>query len=521
MNKYLKNIIDIDKEKLKYSFLYTFIIGFAAHGYAYSNFQPNHDSLAEAIGTASYLSWKIQLGRYLKVLYDLIFGKFNSFPWSNGVITLVWISISAYLICKMFHFDKKFHIAIVCGILTTNITVIALTATYAHDLDSDACALLLSVLGTDIWQIYTSFSNKTIKDYIVYGLIIGLCLASSLALYQAFICVFVSLVLMISTIRCLNTFNIKDIWKSCFYAAGTLVVGGGIYYLGLKVVHYITGVSIAEGKYNSVSNAWQNSEPIKDRLVNCLKQYVSTFLNPTAYVSSTVVIRIVNYSVIIIFLLCLLYFFIKLLKEKQGIYYVLTIIFFCILLPFAMNGMRLLNQSVHHLMIYAFWLSYIFVYYLSVNIEKNKLINFVSSILLSYIVLMNIQTANACYVKKTTEKEATLSLMTRVIERIESLDGYKEGETPVVFVGSPNEYLKSLSPFDEISTITGMGDNSPMTYYGTNKMYINMIMKIPMDISDLSEFSEEIDSETIAHMESYPSKGSVKIIDGIVIVKFE
>ena len=134
---------------------------------------------------------------------------------------------------------------------------------------------------------------------------------------------------------------------------------------------------------------------------------------------------------------------------------------------------------------------------------------------------MNIQTANACYVKKTTEKEATLSLMTRVIERIESLDGYKEGETPVVFVGSPNEYLKSFSPFDEISTINGMGDNSPMTYYGTNKMYINMIMKIPMDISDLSEFSEEIDSETIAHMESYPSKGSVKIIDGIVIVKFE
>ena len=55
-------------------------------------------------------------------------------------------------------------------------------------------------------------------------------------------------------------------------------------------MHYITGVSIAEGKYNSVSNAWQNSEPIKDRLVNCLKQYVSTFLNPTAYVSSTVLI---------------------------------------------------------------------------------------------------------------------------------------------------------------------------------------------------------------------------------------
>ncbi len=520
MNKYLKNIIDIDNEKLKYSFLYTFIIGFTAHGYAYANFQPNHDSLAEAIGNSGYLTWKIQLGRYLKVLYDFIFGKFNCLTWSNGIITLVWTSISVYLICKMFHFDKKFHIVMVSGILTTNITVIALTATYAPDLGSDACALLLSVLGTYIWERYTNLSNKTVKYSFVYGLIIGLCLASSLALYQAFICVFVSLVLMILIIRCLNVFGIKDIWKSCFYAANTLVAGGGIYYLGLKLVYYITGVSIVEGKYNSISNAWQNSEPIKDRLVNCLKQFVSAFLNSTAYVSSTIVIRIVNYFVIIIFLLCLLLVLTKLLKEKQ-IYYVLTIIFFCILLPFAMNGMRLLNQSVHQLMIYAFWLSYVFAYYLSVNILKSKSINIVNSILLSYIILMNIQTANVCYVKKTTESEATLSLMTRVIERIESLDGYKEGETPVVFVGSPNKYLKSFSPFDEISTITGMGDNSPISYLDTYKMYINMIMKIPMDISDSSEVSEIIDPESIAGMESYPSKGSAKIIGGVVVVKFE
>ena len=224
----LRGIFVIDKDKLRNCFLYTYIIGFIAHGYAYANFQPSHDSLNELISDATYISWKLQLGRYLKPLYDFVFGCFESFPWSNGIFSLFWISISAYLICEMLNFEKKHYILIVCGILTTNITVISLTATYAQDLGGDMFALALSVLATYIWQRYTLIKEKNYKLFAIYGCLACLCLMFSLALYQAYICVYVSLVLMISIIKCINAEknNLKDIWNSCFCALFFLITGG-------------------------------------------------------------------------------------------------------------------------------------------------------------------------------------------------------------------------------------------------------------------------------------------------------
>lgn len=282
---------------------------------------------------------------------------------------------------------------------------------------------------------------------------------------------------------------------------------------------YLTGISLKQNNSNSVSNLWQNKEPIINRLIYCLLQYVGSFLIMPGYEYPSAIPITINIILILLSLFCILISLIKLAKRKQG-YYAITIVLFCILLPFSMNGMRLLNQATHHLMRYAIWLSYIFAYYLYINFIDTKKIKIICTILLSFLILNNIQTANASYVKKTTEQEATLSLMTRVVERIESLNGYNKGVTPVVFIGTPNDYLNSYSFFDEISSITGMDCNSAITYYSQYKKYISIIMRVSMNIIDEEEAYKTIDKESIDAIDSFPLKDSIQIINGIVVVKF-
>lgn len=82
-------IKSFDKKKLIQCLLFTFVIGLITHGYAFLNFQPSHDSLSEVVSDAAYHQWKIQLGRYLKPVYDTVLGSFTSLPWTNGLISLL------------------------------------------------------------------------------------------------------------------------------------------------------------------------------------------------------------------------------------------------------------------------------------------------------------------------------------------------------------------------------------------------------------------------------------------------
>lgn len=519
----------INKENFKKSFLYTFIIGFIAHGFAYANFQPSHDSLAEAISSAEIMNWKIQLGRYLKPLYDMIFGYFTSFPWTNGIVTLFWLSIVVYLMVEILDLKKNIHIGIVCGILLTNITIISLTATYEHDLGSDMCGLAFAMLGVYVWNQYTNlnFELKNWKTSFVYGLIIACCIMVSLALYQAFICVFVSMVLIISVLRCMDEkYLLKNIWISDIYAAISTIIGGILYYAGLKIVLLMTNISLKQDNYNSVSNAWSNSESIRERIVSCLKQFILAFLDMSGYgVYSSKIPQFINVFLFVLGFVCFIGICFQLIKKKVSICNILSAIFFIILLPFSMNGMRLLNTMVHNLMIYAFWLSYVFIFCLVLkfkdsenNSVKLRWIEKVTIVLLSVLILMNVQIGNAAYVKKATEQEATLSLMTRVVDKVEDLEGYEAGVTPVVFVGIPNQYLKNYDPFNGLGTITGLESNSPITY--NYYSYLKMMMRININVVDSTVAYEKFGNDYIEKMSTFPKKDGLVLKDGIVVVKF-
>lgn len=137
------------------------------------------------------------------------------------------------------------------------------------------------------------------------------------------------------------------------------------------------------------------------------------------------------------------------------------------------------------------------------------------------MILFNIQVANSAYTKKNADNEATLSMMTRVVDKIESLEGYKAGTTPVVFIGEPNDYLKSYVYYGELETLTGLNNNSAITYYGTYSNYFKQIMRADINIIEEDEALEQVAAAEIDSMNTFPSTGSIAVKNGIVVVKFD
>lgn len=529
-----------DKKRLFQCLLFTFVIGLITHGYAFLNFQPSHDSLSEVVSDASYHQWKIQLGRYLKPVYDTVLGSFTSLPWTNGLLSLLWISLAAFLIVNALKINHAWIIAIFCGILTANITVTSLTATYAPDLGSDMLALLWAVSG---WWLFCRFFNRsplicpprtgcpalgihnTRVKLLLFFAAISACLAASLALYQSYICVFITLVIIFSILQLLTAS--QSVWRNVFYAdlfaAAATAAGGLLYFAGLWFVCHITGVSLNTSNYNSLSNAWTNSESFDIRLISCFCQFRDTFFKTPGYVFPSRFPQTVNILLLLLGIICLLGIGYRLLKQHDCAGNIVYAVLLLPALPFSMNAMRLFNAVVHDLMIYAFWLIYLFIFLLAFcfsKILKNTLPQKIAALLLSCILLFQIQTANAAYVKKATEQQATLSVMTRIVDRIEGLDDYEPGVTPVAFIGTPCSYSKEFPEFYELSSITGLRDTSPITYQEAFSRYISMILHIDMNLADETVWLDRVGVDAIRAMPVFPHSGSIQEINGIVIVKF-
>lgn len=85
-----------------------------------------------------------------------------------------------------------------------------------------------------------------------------------LRVHQAFLFAYITMVLLLSILKCLEEpkLSFKKLWTADFLAAGSAGIGAILYYGGLKLSARLTGISLIENNYNSVSNAWTNTEPL-------------------------------------------------------------------------------------------------------------------------------------------------------------------------------------------------------------------------------------------------------------------
>ena len=493
-----------EKNRLAAIFVATFLWGLVAHGYALLNFTISHDSLNEfwvfhSVGyyEGSVAQWKIALGRFLTPVYQLLFRGETVAPWFSGMLALVWIALAVWVTAQIFDIRERWLLIFTSGIFTVNLSTIALTASYLSDLDADLFAVLAAVYAVLFWK------QGGRRQLFAIALLVV-----TLGLYQSMLSVYISFVIFLCILRLADGDQVKAVFSDCFRASGLMAAGGVLYLLLSKAACALAGLTLTQQE-NGLANMLKGGSSIISLLRVTFTSWLSLFAIEAP--------RINGIFNALLFLAAFL-LSVDILRSKQiPAANKALMVLLAVLLPFGANVAAFLNNGeVHLLMLYAAWLLYLLILLLCRRVSDRKPKPLLlCSLLIGLVLFSNIRFSNQLYTRKDQERQAALSLMTRVTDRIEQTEGYVPGETEVAILGAPD--VAPLSGYDQAYEITGAIFSSPITtedFYGA---YFATILQNPIRLCDSRR--REALAMHAQDLPAFPSAGCVTWIDGTLVIR--
>lgn len=496
----------------KTTFFSTFIIGLLAHMYMLTNFLPNHDTTA----LTSDLAYTVMHGRWF-TQYATLISSTISLPWVNGLLSIFYIALAASLLVHLFQVQSTVIAVLIGGLMVTFPTVTS-TLTYIMFSDAFLLCILISTLA-----IFITYKYK-------YGFLCGtILLTLCLGTYQAYFAYAAALSVTILIVALFHDYeNIKHIFIKGAHLLFTLIGSLFFYFIILK----ITTKNIPLTSYMNIDKIGQLSlAEIPTLLGNAFKDSFRFFIRNTYGL---------HYSflpLLFIIVFCILGYwcihFIVQNKVYKNVVSFLLLFVLLLLFPLACGLVWLMNPPLVYLnMQFSLCLVPILALLLLDIMQENKadkssvhlFITHLASWLISITTVICIFcytiTANRVYFKADiTNKQAT-AYSIELTTRIESCDGYQVG-MPVVFMGTPGDSIFNADFYGPMGGFPGTPDNLPATY--SYSEYLRNITGATFSYIDITNEHYDTLSEnpTFQNMPTYPNEGSIQIIDGWVVVKFE
>ena len=110
-------------------------------------------------------------------------------------------------------------------------------------------------------------------------------------------------------------------------------------------------------------------------------------------------------------------------------------------------------------------------------------------------------------------------LMTRVLDRVEQVEGYVPGETPVAFLGK--FYESPLLGEDVFAAYrqTGLEMRTPVTYGDVAASYLHDRLGYNIRLATDEEIGAHASDPEVQSLGVFPASDSVKMVDGCVYVR--
>lgn len=507
------------RKQLSLSLAATFLWGLFAHGFAFSNNNVTHDSLREFHSEILGNEIKMGSGRVLTPIYRDLFGTDVTLPWFMGLLALLWIGLAVFLIVRLFRVESPALVCLIAGVCATNLAVSSTIATYIHDLDSYMFSMLCAVLSAHIWRSHSK------------GWLLGAVFAAiSLGIYQSFFFVAVTLVMMVCILDLLQERSFRVVFTGGLKAIGMFLLGGGLYFLMMKVLLAAAGLKLVGGEYNSLDKALSlTPDTLVPQILSAYRDFFTRLIAsysayPSILVKAGTMLLLAGILIVVTAGLC---------NRNVHIPEKLLCILLVLLLPLGMNLIHVMTVGNNHdLMTYPIWMTYVLALILADWIWKQETAagkpdwlmagqRMVCMALVFLLVYGNVRFANGMYIKKELEHEAYTSLMTRVVARMESMEDYMPGETEVVFADMPENLNDVMPGFKDYWNVTGMTEPD-MIYVGARdrfQAYFDYMMGLPILLAEDALWNGAPELEAVQEMPVYPAQGSMQMIEGVLYVK--
>ena len=490
--------------------LWTFVFGLLAHGFAYFNADFSHDALYQL--TADDDLWQVSLGRFLQPVWRLVRGDVSA-PWLLGALSLVCIALAARLVIELMGMRRPLWKVLTCALMTVSQTVTMLNATYGPWVDAFMLSMLLAVVS--VWLLERGGGRGFVGG--------AVCLAASLALYQSYVSMALGLMLLLFMDRALRgraEYPPRALFAWAGKAAAMALLAAALYWGGMQLALRLTGETLSRS-YNSIAGALDFSLA---ELPLLLGRTCWRFVRLLAIPSAAQPVRVVAMNALLA-ALCVGLFLRRVWRARPGWQNALLAALAAMLLPFALNISFFFSKGVSHdLMTYAFVLVYLMSMQFEERFEESeprarRPLRAIVAGAMCVILLSGTVYANTAYLKKDLESQSFDMLMTRVLDRVEQVEGYVPGETPVAFLG--NFSASPLMGEDAFAGYwqTGLNFRAPVTHEGSRAAYFAKKLGYNVLLAPQAEVDAIAQSETARSMGVFPAADSVQMVDGCVCVR--
>ncbi len=502
----------------KISFFSCIIVGILSQGMGLFNKFSVHDdanSLFALGATFNVGRWSLDI---IGELEKRFFGNVNySLPLYNGALSLFFIALTSCIIVKAFEISNL-YICVFIGAILACFPTVTTAFGFIYGAHIIMFGLFIGILGA-----YLICTGNTI-----WWRLIGILLAAtSVGVYQAFIPMMLSFILF---------YCIHMVWKSEKCAEKEVIIQiilKPLYIIGFMAVYFlinriylrILGAELSS--YKGVDTV--GSVPITQYILRVLVAY-KQFLFPSKgssfymYPSN---VRVLYYSFGVLGALLAGYSLYK--KSKQSLLLFIAMLSLYGLVPLATNFIIVMTgpDVIHSYMMYAAVMPFILVAYLVdrmvSEIVIENVLNKTFIVFCCMLLLMYIRYDNKCYFLANYAQQEAISYYTTLITRIKSAEGYDD-EYPVAFVNEGRISDATLSGVESVKR-KAFDDVNQIPYWNV-KVYVNNYAWRDFMLNWCGYKPQEIDAaevENIAEIDSmphYPDDGSIKVIDGIVVVNF-
>ena len=470
----------------KLPFIATLLFGLAAHAFAMTNKLPFDDEAIYLFGKGT----TTESGSYGLELLRLIMPDY-SMPWIYGLISLLLISAAVCVIIKLFDIKSRV-LQVLLGALF--ITFPAETGTLGYMFTAAPYALALFLSAAAVY----SYSRRT-RGGLIAALVM---LAFSCSIYQGYFSFAASLCVLMMISRLVSGEDAKTVLVSglrmlAMLAAALLLYGAVILFFS-KLLDY----PVLSGVVNS-------SQSIPMRIAVAYSAYIKTILcGYFGYVRGTAS-RLAHIALLIVMAVLIVRGEVK----RHDIRHSLLLALCLFLFPLSCYCLY-----IHALALYSFASLYILAAIIIDRAEPGWKLrpDAVAAAAMAVVIVCNTYFANEFSLYSYLMKENVTSFYTSLLTQVYETPGFAEG-TELALIGEPPEFpveRNACYTRDEFTLLGNPVDSSAIAPF-----IIRYYIGSDIPLADDDTVAALKDTAEFAEMPVYPYYGSVRMIDGTVVVR--
>ena len=488
----------------KLTFAASVILGFVVHIYMFVNKLPNHDDVNHLF----YADYGTASGRWLLPFILGLDGPFST-PWLIGLLSVLCLAGTVCFTTSLLRIRHPLGCIVTAAVM---VAFPAVTATFTYMFTADAYffSLLLAAFGA-----YAAVRMR-------WGEFIGAAaITLSLGIYQSYLGVAAALMVGALLFETLDgKLSFKELFLKGLRLLGSLALALAAY----MVIVRITTRDAPLVDYMGISEMGKISLRELPALVwHSYHKYITFFLkNDSGYHFGFLKYAFAAAGVCTVGLGAWL-----LWKRRLGPARTVLAAALVGMYPLAADLIYVMvpKAEIHTLMIYGLVLILVAPVALADYMEIPKASGGPAQAAAGWIILLSIALtaysyiviANTAYLKIDLSIRQCTAYSTRLLDKIESCEGYQQGMS-VILLGSQKRE-GALSPTPELDRVNMIGllDMGGLRTSYTYEYFLRYYLGFTGDVATASV--ETIGIPGVEDMPLYPAAGSIQVIDDMVIVK--